>query len=512
MSKTILKGFEARERIKAGIDESADAVRPTLGAIGMSAIIDLGGYDPIESDDGITVLRNLDFKDRYKALGHKMLRKASQRTNDEGGDGTSTTAVVTQALVESVYREIGHSSEKIIDVVNKLDDGLKEAIQSLSDVSRMVQDDDIERVATIASLDDEIGRIIAKAYNEIGRDGIISIEESPIVGYSSEVVRGARFRKGFISPYFVNEPEKLQCSLQNPWVLIVNRRIAVNSQLKILDAIVKSGNTDLLIIAENVEGEALASLILNTQRKAINCCCVTPPYTMDKNREWMNDIAVLTGARVVTEEAGVLLENIDASFLGQAEKVIVTKDTTTIINGVGNPEEIDVRANSVRTMLATEMLESNKQFLRERISVLTGGVGVIRVGAITDTELRAKKYKVEDAVNATKSALEEGIVEGGGTAYARIAAELPKDHLFKEALLSPLRQMCVNAGEDFSDIYIKIVKTDQGYNFKTKQFEDMFETGVIDPFKVMRLALESAVSVAKSLARGEIVIIEDEEE
>ena len=512
MSKTILKGFEAREKIKQGIDESADAVRPTLGAIGMSALIDLGGYDPIESDDGITVLRNLDFKDRYKALGHKMLRKASQRTNDEGGDGTSTTAVITQSLVESVYKEIGHSSERVIDVVNTLDSGLEDITKQLESLSREVKDEDIERVATIASLDNEVGKIIAECYQKIGRDGIISIEESPIIGYSSEVVRGARFRKGFISPYFINDAERAQCSLQAPWVLIVNRRIAINSQLNFLEAMVKSGNNNLLIIAENVEGEALASLILNTQRKAINVCCVTPPFTMDKNREWMNDIAVLTGAKVVTEEAGVLLENIDMSYFGTAEKVIVTKGTTTIINGGGSVSEIETRVATIRAVLADEMLESNKQFLRERLSVLTGGVGVIRVGAITDTELRAKKYKIEDAVNATKSALEEGIVEGGGTAFARIASNLDKNNLFREALLSPLKQMCTNAGEDWHGIYTGVISAGSGYNFKTKKFEDMFESGVIDPLKVMRLALESAVSVARSLARCEIVITEDEEE
>jgi len=512
MSKEISKGFEAREKIKKGIDKACDAVSPTLGAVGMSAIIDPGGdFSPIESDDGITVLKNLGFKDRYEQIGLLMLKKAANRTNEEGGDGTSTTVVLTQALAQEVFKEIGHNQERISDVIERLDIGLKDCISKLQEHKREVTEEDIERVATISSLDPEIGKIISDAYKQIGKDGVITVENSPIVGYSSEVVKGTRFSKGFISPYFINEPDKNQCVLENPFVLIVDRRIATNSQIaKIMDDIIKTGNTNILVISDSVEGEALASLVLNHQRRALNVCCVTPPHTMNLKKEWMKDIATLTGATVVSEEAGVLMENIDMTFLGVAERVIVTKDTTTIVNGGGNKGAIEQRVMALKASIDASLSEVDKTVMKERVASLTGGIGVIRVGAITDTELKAKKYKIEDAVNATKSALEEGIVIGGGACLAKLEVSEP---MFQKVLIAPLKQMAINAGEEWYSVVSTVQDSDKywGLNFKSRKMENLFETGVIDPLKVTRLALESAVSVVKSLARGETVIVEIED-
>lgn len=508
------KGFKGRKRIKKGIDKASQAVKPTLGAIGMSAIIDMGGdYSPVESDDGITVLKNLNFKDRFEQIGLLMLRKAANRTNEEGGDGTSTTVVLTQALINEAFKEIGHSHEKIAQVSSRLEKGLQEAILSLREHARDIVEDDIERVATISSLDAEIGKIIADAYKQIGKDGIISVENSPTIGYSSEVVKGTRFNKGFISPYFINDQEKYQTILENPFVLIVDRRIAANSQIeKIMDFVVKSGNPNILIIADSVEGEALASLVLNHQRRICNVCCVTPPHTLGLKKEWMKDIAILTGATVVSEEAGILLENVDPKYLGQAEKVIVSKDYTTIVNGAGSKEKIDERVAMLKGLIDNTSSEADRTVIRERLASLSGGIGVIRVGAITDTELRAKKYKIEDAVNATKAALEEGIVIGGGAVLAKIAHEI-SEPMFKKALIAPLIQMAINAGHEWNEALNTVNESDKewGINFKSGKAENLFETGVIDPVKVTRLALESAVSVTQSLARGETVITEEEE-
>lgn len=508
------KGFEAREKIKKGIDKASEAVKPTLGAVGMSAIIDMGGdYSPIESDDGITVLKNLNFKDRYEQIGLLMIRKAANRTNEEGGDGTSTTVVLTQALAKEAFKEIGHSHEKIAEVSTRLEQGLKKAISCLTEHSREVTEDDIERVATISSLDPEIGKIIADAYKQIGKDGIISVENSPTIGYSSEVVKGTRFNKGFISPYFINDQEKYHTVLENPFVLIVDRRIAANSQIQnVMEYVIKSGNPNILIIADSVEGEALASLALNHQRQICNVCCVTPPHALGLKKEWMKDIAILTGATVVSEEAGILLEHVDPGYLGIAEKVIVSKDTTTIVNGSGEKNKIDERVAMLKGLIENTSSEADKTVIRERLASLSGGIGVIRVGAITDTELRAKKYKIEDAVNATKAALEEGIVIGGGAVLAKIATSMD-DIIFSRSLTAPLIQMAYNAGLESNEILnsVKDAQIDWGFNFKSGKMENLFETGVIDPVKVTRLALESAVSVVQSLARGETVIVEQEE-
>ncbi len=508
MSKTILYGYEAREQILKGINKAVDAVEPTLGAVGMSSLIDLGGdFFPNESDDGITVLRNLSFEKRPEQMGMLLVRKASQRTNDEGGDGTSTTASLTRAITNKVHKILGEDDYKIAKTIQELETSLEEVKSWIQWYSKPVEDEDIEKVATIACLDPEIGKIIAETYKEIGRDGIISVEDSNTLGYTKEVVKGVRFKKGFISPYFINDP-KGQVVLNEPYVILVDRRVAMNTQIAIFDKILKSGQRDVLMIADNVEGEALASLAVNARSSAINVACVQPPHALEYKRDWLRDMAILTGGTLISEEAGLIIDNVGLEVLGKAEKVVVTKDTTTIVNGYGDKEAIQQRVESLKLRLDDSKSDVEKDVLKERIASLSGGIGVIRVGAITDTELQAKKYKIEDAVNATKSALEEGIVPGGGVCYTMIDKALSKDNILKDVLTAPIKRMAKNAGMNENKIVKQIQNTGLGYDFSTGEMCHVVDKGIIDSAKVTRLAIESAVSVAKTFIRAQTVITE----
>lgn len=503
-------GTEARAKVKNGIDKAVEAVKPTLGAVGQTAIIDLGGdFFPIEADDGITVLKNLQFKDRFEQTGLSMVKKRVAMVAEEGGDCTATTSTLTQAITNEAFSVWQGKKENTRKVVERLENGLESVIERLRAHSIPVEEKDIERIATVASLDSEIGKIVAEAYLKVGKEGIITVENSPIIGYSSEVVNGARFNQGFISPYFINQPETLSCVLENPAILVVNRRIAANSQLKIVEQLIKAGHTNILIIADDVQGEALASLVMNHQKRIINVCAVKPYYEADRKNDWMNDIATLTGAKVISEETGVVMENIDLAWVGKAEKVIVTRKHTTIVNGQGNPEEISKRADVVRGLIKEEVRERNRQILEERLGTLVGGVGVIRVGALTDTEIQSLKYKVQNAVNVVKGGLEEGIIIGGGACLAKIATEVDEE-IFKNSITAPLKVQAENAGM-FDDVVTKVKESGkhQGYNFLSQEFTDLIEDGVIDSAKNTRLALEAAVSVAKSLVRGEVVITEE---
>ena len=333
ITREAFNGLEARKKIKNGIDKGVNAVKPTLGAVGMSAIIDLGGdFFPIEADDGITILRNLKFKDRFEQTGLSMLKKRVMFVAEEGGDCTATTSTLTQAVCDESFKEWGGNKENTRNIVERLESGLNSVIERIKAHSIAVEDKDIERIATIVSLDSDVGKIIADTYKQIGRNGIITVENSPTIGYSNEVVNGARFNQGFISPYFINNPEKLECVLEHPAILVINRRIASNTQLKIVQELIKSGQNNILIIADDVQGEALASLVLNHQKGLINVCAVKPYYEAERKNEWMEDIAILTGAKVMSEEKGVIMENMDMSFVGRAEKVIVSRKTTTTIS------------------------------------------------------------------------------------------------------------------------------------------------------------------------------------
>lgn len=511
MSKEISFGHNARSKIKAGIDKACDAVRPTLGPVGMAAMIDCPGLDPIEADDGVTILKHLEFKDKYEQLGLLKLRKAAIRTSIEGGDGTATTTVLTQSLVAEAFKEIANDSSKIRDVQERLTRGLNETLTELTEIKREVTENDIERIATISSLDPEVAKLIAEIIKEVGVNGVVTVEKGAKLGYSKEVVKGARFDKGFISSYFINDEATQSVVLNDPYIILVDRVISTNEQVLSLLNSIGTGK-DILFIADAVQSVALGTLAQNALNKIANIACVQNPYSASRAKDFLFDMAALTGATVISEEKGMRLDTSTVDVCGRAEKVIVTKDSTTIIGGKPS-EALQARITSLQGELEFTTSEYTKLMLEDRLAALTGGIGVIRVGAYTDTEFNAKKYKFENAINATQAALQEGVVAGGGTALAKVAKRV-QERMFSIALVSPLMQMAKNAGMDEYQVRADSAEdyVNYGYNFKTKEFGDMFDFGIIDPFKVTRLALESATAIASSLIAIETAIVNENEE
>jgi chaperonin GroEL len=524
MIKDITKGHEARLKVKAGVDKACDAVRPTLGPIGMTAMIEWAGLDPIECDDGVTILKNLEFKDRHENMGLQLLRKSALRTSAEGGDGTATTTVLTQAIVHEAFKEIANDSSKIREVRERLHTGLADTIEALSTMKRDVKEEDIERIATISSLDPEVARLIAEVIKEVGINGVVTVEQGSKMGYNKEVVKGARFNRGLISPFFINDRATGACVLENPYIVLVDRKISSNEQIIPLLNSIGTGNS-ILIIADDVDSVALGTLAQNAMQGIAKIACVKNPYTATPGRDFLFDIASLTGATVISEEMGMKLPEADKTLCGRAEKVIVTRDNTTIIGGKNDPDTLATRIEEINTLMENTTSEYSRSQLEDRLAQLTGGIGVIRVGAYTDTEFNAKKYKFDNAINATQAGLQEGILTGGGTALAKVACT-SKDPIFQKALSAPLKQMAENAGMDWhkvvSDVQayppIRVMfngkdsyninedSTNMGCDFKEKKSVNMFEAGIIDPFKVVRLALESAVAIASSLISMETVI------
>lgn len=519
MKKEITKGHAARLKVKAGIDKACDAVRPTLGAVGMTAFIEFPGLDPIECDDGVTILKNIELEDHYENMGVQMLRKSALRTSSEGGDGTATTTVLTQALITEAFKEIANDSSKIREVRDRLDEGLEETIEALSEIKRDVREEDIERIAAISSLDTEVAKHIADIIKEVGVNGVVTVEKGAQLGYSKEVVKGARFDKGLISPFFVNDRERMQTVLEDVYIVLVDRKISMNEQIIPLLTDIGTG-TSILFIATDVDSVALGTLAHNAVNGVAKIACVQNPYSASASRDFLFDMAALTGATVISEEMGMKLDKATKAWCGKAEKVIVTKDTTTIIGGKST-SSLDERIKAIQSEIERTTSEYQRGILEDRLAALTGGIGVIRVGAYTDSEFNAKKYKFENAINATQAALQEGILPGGGVALARVESV---DPMFSRALIAPLMQMATNAGMEPHEV-VQQVRADCvnefgsiepgtiGCDFKTREYVDMFQVGIIDPFKVTRLALESAVAITKAVIGMEtaVVVIDDEQ-
>lgn len=510
-AKEISFGHEARLKIKAGIDKAADAVRPTLGAVGMTALIEFPGLDPIECDDGVTILKNLEFKDHYENMGLQMLRKAALRTSTEGGDGTATTTVLTQALIHEAFKEVANDSSRIREVRERLERGLSDTLIELSKLKRDVTEDDIERIATISSLDSEVAKLIAEVIKEIGVNGVVTVEKGSKLGYSKEVVKGARFNKGLISPFFINDHEAQATVLEDPYIVLVDRKISTNEQILSLLQSIGTGK-HILFIATDVDSVALGTLAKNAINSIASIACVQNPYSASRGRDFLFDMAALTGATVISEEMGMKLDEQTVAVCGRAEKVVVTRDTTTIIGG--KPSEVlDARIKSISDEIEATTSEYSKLMLEERLAQLTGGIGVIRVGAYTNTEFNTKKYKFQNAINATQAALQEGILPGGGTALVKIS-KIITDPILINALTSPIKQMAENAGMDWYEVLSNVHKgspVDCGYDFKNKVLCNQFDIGIIDPFKVTRLALESAVAITKAVIGIETAIVVAEE-
>jgi chaperonin GroEL len=537
MAKLIKYGDEAKRAIKAGVDKAADAVRVTLGPTGRTVILDRGFGTPTITDDGVTVAKGIELEDKFENVGALLIQEVANKTNEEAGDGTTTATVLAQKMIEVAF-DSKVDFRRANDIKRGMNKAVAFVVAELNKSKKEIKTrEEIQQVATIASLDPEVGQYIAEAMEEVGKDGIITVEEGQTIGLEKEVVKGMRFDKGFVAPYMVTNPERMEAVWENPYVLITDKKVsAVQDVLPLLEKVIQSGKKELVIIAEDIDGEALTTFIVNKIRGTFNVLAIKAPGFGDRRKEMLQDIAVLTGGRVISEEIGLKIDAAELSDLGQARRVVSTKDHTTIIDGQGKKKEIDVRIAFIRKERENATSDFDKEKLDERLARLAGGIGVIKVGAFTETEMKTKKFKIEDALNATRAAVEEGIVIGGGAALAKIAPALDKEisgsnsfsenekigaKMIRASLESPLRQIAENTGVEAGKIvaYVQSSGPTEGYDFN-KYHEsnwesgkvDLMKAGIVDPVKVTRLALENAVSIASTLVTAEAIIVEKPEE
>ena len=538
MAKLIKTDFEAKKAIKTGVDKASNVIRVTLGPTGRSVILDRGFGSPTITDDGVTVAKEIELEDKFENVGASLIQEVANKTNEEAGDGTTTATVLAQKMIEEAFAAATLASSQAQEIKRGMDKAVAFVVAELRKVKKDIKNQaEIEQVATIASLDSEVGKLIDAAMEEVGHDGVITVEEGQTIGLEKEVVKGMRFDKGFVSPYMVTNAERMEAVWEDSSVLVTDQKVsAVQDILPVLESLAQGGRKNLVIIADEIEGEALATFIVNKIRGTFHVLAVKAPGFDDRRKEMLADIAVLTGAQVISEDLGIKLANATADHLGRARKIIATKEHTTIVEGAGDKQKIADRVAQIRSELDNTSSEFDREKLQERLAKLAGGVGVIKVGAFTETEMKAKKFKIEDALNATRAAVEEGIVAGGGAAFARIAPKL-EEHFAREnlsqaqmagvkiiraALESPLRQIAANAGVEPTGIIAEIQGSDApycGYNFVNydptdwkKGFEaDMMSAGIVDPLKVTRLALENAVSIASILVTSEAVVVEKPE-
>ncbi|HYV33681.1 MAG TPA: chaperonin GroEL [Candidatus Limnocylindria bacterium] len=537
MSKIIKYGLEAKQAIKAGVDKAADVVKVTLGPTGRTVILDRGFGSPTISDDGVTVAKEIELDDKFENIGASLIQEVANKTNDAAGDGTTTATVLAQKMIEDGFEMLKRNPYKANDMKRGMDKAVKFVVSELNKVKKDVKGKEgIEQVATISSLDPEVGKLIAEAMEEVGHDGVITVEEGQTVGLEKEVVKGMRFDKGFVSPYMVTNAERMEAVWEDPYILITDKKVSsVQEILPLLEKVAQSGKKEIVIIADEVEGEALTTFILNKLRGTFSVLAVKAPGFGDRRKEMLQDIAVLTGGTVITEDLGLKLDKTELEHLGHARKVIATKENTTIVDGQGDKAKIEARVQQIKAEHKESTSDFDKEKLVERMARLAGGVGVIKVGAFTETEMKAKKFKIEDALNATRAAVEEGIVIGGGAALAKIAPKLEEEvskgtyfseneklgaMIIRKSLEAPLRQIAENTGVEPSGIvsYVQSSGEREGYDFMNydemnwaKGKKDLMAAGIVDPVKVTRLALENAVSIASTLITAEAIVVDKPE-
>jgi len=526
MAKEITFDTTARDKIKRGVDKLADAVKVTLGPKGRNVILDKKFGAPTVTKDGVTVAKEIELKDPIENMGAQLVKEVASKTADAAGDGTTTATVLTQAIFSHGIKNVAAGANPM-DLKRGIDKAVLAVVENLRKQSKKIKDSsEIAQVATISSNNDtEIGKMIADAMEKVGKDGVITVEEAKGTTTEVKTVEGMQFDRGYLSPYFVTNTEKMEAELDNPYILIHDKKISsMKELLPILEQTAQTGKP-LLIISEEVEGEALATLVVNKIRGALRVCAVKAPGFGDRRKAMLEDIAVLTGGKVISEELGFKLENATLEHLGRAEKVNVDKDNTTIVNGAGKKADIQGRINQIKSQIETTTSDYDKEKLQERLAKLSGGVAILYVGAATEVEMKVKKDRVDDALHATRAAVQEGIIPGGGVGYIR-AIEALKDvevdnedqatgvNIIRLALESPLRTIVSNAGQEGSVIVSKIRegKKDFGYNARENKYENFFEAGIIDPTKVSRLALENAASIAGLLLTTEAVVSEIPEE
>ena len=527
MAKDILFDIDARTKLKVGVDALANAVKVTLGPKGRNVIIDKKFGAPSVTKDGVSVAREIELEDPIENMGAQMLKEVASKTADIAGDGTTTATVLAQAIVTAGLKHVAAGANPM-DLKRGIDKAVSVVVANLRTQAKEVGGDSqkIEQVATIsANSDSTIGKLIAEAMQRVGQEGVITVEEAKGTETEVKVVEGMQFDRGYLSPYFVTNAEKMEAELENPYILIYDKKISsMKDLLPVLEKVAQSGRP-LLIISEEVDGEALATLVVNKLRGTLKVAAVKAPGFGDRRKAMLEDIAVLTGGIAISEERGYKLENADITFLGKAEKVVIDKDNTTVINGAGNKEEIAARVGQIKAQMETTTSDYDREKLQERLAKLSGGVAVLYVGAATEVEMKEKKDRVDDALHATRAAVEEGIVPGGGVAYIRTIKALDgftgenDDETFgvniiRRALEEPLRQIVANAGQEPSIVIqrVKEAKEDEGYNARNETFEPMMKAGVIDPVKVTRVALENAASIAGMLLTTECVIADKKEE
>jgi chaperonin GroEL len=532
MAKQIVHGEESRQAILRGVNLLADAVKVTLGPKGRNVVIEKKFGSPTITKDGVTVAKEIELKDSLENMGAQMVREVASKTSDVAGDGTTTATVLAQAIYREGVKTVAAGAnpmamkrgieKAVIAICGRLDkDGNREKGE-LDKLSKPVTGAMIAQVGTISANNDEtIGKIIAEAMNKVGKDGVITVEEAKTLETQLEVVEGMQFDRGYLSPYFVTDPERMEVALENAYVLINEKKISsMKDLLPLLEQIAKSGKP-LLIIAEDVEGEALATLVVNKLRGTLQVAAVKAPGFGDRRKAMLQDIAILTGGKAITEDLGIKLENVQISDLGQVKKITIDKDNTTLVEGKGKHSEIEGRVKEIRSQIDKTTSDYDREKLQERLAKLVGGVAVIKVGAATETEMKEKKARVEDAMHATRAAVEEGIVPGGGVALARCVAALDKlklegdeqigVNIVKRALQEPMRQIVENAGEEGAVVLGKVLESkdiNYGFNALTNEYEDLVKAGVLDPTKVVRTALTNAGSIASLMLTTEALVAE----
>ena len=526
MAKEIKFDIKAREALKKGVDQLSNAVKVTLGPKGRNVILDKKFGAPHITKDGVSVAREVELDDEFENIGAQLVKEVASKTNDDAGDGTTTATVLAQAIVTEGLRNV-EAGANPMDLKRGIDKAVAKVVESIKEQSQEVGDDfsKIENVARVsANGDAKIGELIAEAMKKVKKDGVITVEEAKGTDTHVDVVEGMQFDRGYISPYFVTNSEKMACEMEHPYILIYDKKISVlKDMLPILEQTAQSGRP-LLIIAKDVDSEALATLVVNRLRGSLKVCAVKAPGFGDRRKEMLEDIAILTGGLVISEDKGIKLDGATMDMLGSAEKVTVTKENTTVVNGAGAKENIKERVAQIRTQIENTKSTYDKEKLQERLAKLAGGVAVLYIGAPSEVEMKEKKDRVDDALSATRAAVAEGIVPGGGVAYIRsIDAleglkgenddETTGIHIVKRAIEEPLRQIVNNAGLEGAVVVneVRNGKGDYGYNARTEKYENLFETGVIDPAKVARIALENAASIAGMFLTTECVIAEKKE-
>ncbi|WP_003544412.1 chaperonin GroEL [Desulfotomaculum nigrificans] len=523
-AKEIIFSEDARKALERGVNALAEAVKVTLGPKGRNVVIDKKFGAPTITNDGVTIAREIELPDHFENMGAQLVKEVATKTNDVAGDGTTTATVLAQALVREGLKNVAAGANPMI-IKRGIEKAVEKAVEEIKSMAKTIESKEaIAQVATISANDESIGNLIAEAMEKVGKDGVITVEESQGIGTTLEVVEGMNFDRGYISPYMITDTDKMEASLSDPYILITDKKISsVQDILPVLEKVVQTGNKPVLLICEDLEGEALATLVLNKLRGTLNVVAVKAPGFGDRRKAMLEDIAILTGGTVITEEVGLKLDKATLDMMGTARQVRVKKEETIIVGGAGEQSKIEARIAQIKKQIEETTSDFDREKLQERLAKLAGGVAVIQVGAATEVEMKEKKLRIDDALNATRAAVEEGIVPGGGTAYVDIIAALDSIKLegdaktgveiVKKALEEPLRQIANNAGLEGSVVVEKVKATEKGIGFNavTEQYVDMIAAGIVDPAKVTRSALQNAASIAAMILTTETLVSEKPE-